>query len=112
MKVPHIIAATLGIAASAAAFGALAHEDPAGALAQAQIGLTQAVAAAEQHAHGRAVRAELESGNGAPVYGVEVFDGAQSVDVKVDARDGHIVSAQPDAPDVADSGEHEGEGRD
>ena len=86
MKVPHLIAATLGIAAAAAAFGALAHEDPAGALAQAQIGLTQAVTVAEQHAHGRAVRAELESGNGAPVYGVEVFDGAQSVDVKVDAR--------------------------
>lgn len=69
------------------------------ALAQARISLTQAIATAEQHAGGRASRAELQNENGRLVYGVEVADNAKTTDVKVDATDGSVVSAQVDQAD-------------
>ncbi len=68
-------------------------------LAQARISLGQAVATAEQHAGGRASRAELQNENGRLVYGVEVADNSKTTDVKVDATDGHVVSAQADQAD-------------
>lgn len=68
-------------------------------LAQAKISLAQAVTAAEQHVGGRASRAELENENGRLVYGVEVADNTKTMDVKVDATDGSIVSAQTDQSD-------------
>jgi uncharacterized membrane protein YkoI len=68
-------------------------------LAKARISLTQAVAIAEQHAGGKASRAELEDENGRLVYGVEVSDTTKTTDVKVDATDGRVVSAQLDAAD-------------
>lgn len=74
-------------------------------LAQAKISLVQAVTTAEQHIGGRASRAELENENGRLVYGVEVADNTKTTDVKVDAIDGSIVSAQTDQAD------HESEGR-
>lgn len=74
-------------------------------LSQAKISLTQAIAAAEGHVQGKAVRAELEDENGTAVYGVEVASGAQTTDVKVDVSNGKILSAQ------ADQADHETEGR-
>lgn len=68
-------------------------------LAKAKISLAQAVAIAEQNSGGKATHAELENENGRLVYGVEVADGANTTDVKVDAVDGRVVSAQPDAAD-------------
>lgn len=56
--------------------------------------LSQAKIAAEQHAKGRALRAELENENGVAVYGVEVLDGAKAMDVKVDACDGKVLGVQ------------------
>lgn len=97
------VIATLAAAAlgSAALGSAQAHEDErdSAVLSQAKISFTQAIAAAEQHAKGRAVRAELENENGAAVYGVEVLDGAKAVDVKIDARDGKVLSVQDDRGD-------------
>lgn len=80
-------------------------ENDAALLAQAKISLTQAITAAEQHAQGKAVRAELEDENGTLVYGVEVTNGTQATDVKVDINNGKILSAQ------ADQADHEAEGR-
>ena len=80
-------------------------ENDAALLSQAKISLTQAIAAAEQHAQGKAVRAELEDENGTLVYGVEVTSGTRATDVKVDINNGRILSAQ------ADQADHEGEGR-
>lgn len=84
------------------------------ALARASISLAQAISAAEQHAGGKAVRAELEDENGTYVYGVEVINGAQAFDVKVDSNTGAIVSSQADTDDQADAAdeganEHQGE---
>jgi hypothetical protein len=70
-------------------------------LAKARISLTQAIATAEQHAGGHASRAELQNENGRLVYGVEVADSVKTTDVKVDATDGSVVSAQADQADEA-----------
>ena len=93
-----LAAAALGIAAIG---GAQAHEDErdSAVLSQAKISVAQAIAAAERHAKGRAVRADLENENGAAVYGVEVLDGTKAMDVKVDARDGKVLSVQDDQRD-------------
>ena len=80
------------------------------ALAQAKISLSQAIAAADQHANGKAAKAELEDENGKLVYGVEVVGDGKSTDVKVDINTGQIVSAQADGSDH-ERGEHEHEGR-
>lgn len=80
-------------------------ENDAALLAKVKISLTQAIAAAEGHVQGRAVRAELEDENGTLVYGVEVTSGTQTTDVKVDTNDGKILSAQ------AAQADHEAEGR-
>ena len=68
-------------------------------IAKARITLAQAVTAAEQHGGGRATRAELENENGRLVYGVEVTDATTTTDIKVDASDGKIISAQADQAD-------------
>jgi uncharacterized membrane protein YkoI len=79
--------------------------------AKAEVSLTQAIAAAESHVNGKAVNAELENENGNIVYGVEVVNSTQTVDVKVDAHNGKILSAQLDREDHEDEGtEHEEKG--
>lgn len=80
-------------------------ENDAALLSQAKISLPQAIAAAERHIQGKAVRAELEDENGTLVYGVEVTHGTQTMDVKVDINNGRILSTQTDQAD------HEAEGR-
>ncbi|MEP7205743.1 MAG: PepSY domain-containing protein [Casimicrobiaceae bacterium] len=84
--------------------GSEAESDQA-ALAQTATSLSQAIGAAEQHAGGKAVRAELEAEKGAYVYDVEIVNGTQSIDVKVDATDGKVLSAQVDKQDVEGSGD-------
>ena len=68
-------------------------------LAKTGISLVQAVTTAEHHVGGKASRAELENENGRLVYGVEVTDNAKTVDVKIDAVNGTVVSAQLDQAD-------------
>jgi uncharacterized membrane protein YkoI len=83
-------------------------ENDAALLSKAKISLTQAIAAAEGHVHGKAMRAELEDENGTLVYGVEVTNGTQTTDIKVDINDGRILSAQADQADHETEG-HEGQ---
>jgi uncharacterized membrane protein YkoI len=103
--------AALTVAAIGSAYAAKSEENDAAALAQTKISLTQAIAAAEQHVNGKAARAELEDENGTIVYGVEVLSGTKTMDVKVDVRDGKILSAQADTEDhEGGAGEREDEG--
>ncbi len=97
-------AALLGL--GAAAYAAQNHADnDAHAILNTKLSLVQAIGAAEQHAGGRAIRAELENENGRIVYGVEVVGQNQVTDVKVDANNGQIVSAQADKADANESAE-------
>ena len=68
-------------------------------LSKSGISLAKAVSDAEDRAQGKAVRAELEDENGTPVYGVEVISGTKVIDVKVDVKDGKILSARTDEAD-------------
>ena len=108
-----ILIAALIMAAGVATAGGLAYAQQSGVartdaeadLAKAKVSLVQAVATAEQHAGGKASRAELQNENGRLVYGVEVTDAAKTTDIKVDAKDGRILSAQ------ADQADHESDNR-
>lgn len=79
---------------------ATAEENDALAIKTAKISLTQAIAAAEQHAKGQAVKAELEQSKGKPVFEVEVVSGGKVFDVKVDANTGTVVSSTEDLDDA------------
>jgi uncharacterized membrane protein YkoI len=84
------------------------HNDAITDLANARMTLVQAVAIAEQHVGGRASHAELENENGRLVYAVEVSNNTGTIDVKVDASDGTVVSAQADHEDAtAENGKEE-----
>ena len=73
------------------------------AVTQARVGLTQAVATAEQHANGRASRAEYELSKAGGVYDVEVVSGARVFDVKVDADKGTVIASTEDRTDRDDA---------
>ena len=104
-----ILIPALIMAAGVATAGGLVYANQSGVrqgdamvnLAQAKISLAQAVATAEQHVGGRASRAELQNENGRLVYGVEVVDTTRTMDVKVDAVNGSVLSAQADQADEA-----------
>ena len=68
------------------------------------ISLSQAIAAAEQQAAGKAIRAEYEQSGPSRVwvYDIEVVVGAKAFDVKVDATTGKIISFKEDAVDQDD----------
>ena len=72
------------------------------AIAKAKIPLTQAVTVAEQHANGKASRAEYENSKQGWVYDVEVVSGAKVFDVRVDANKGTVISSAEDKADHDD----------
>lgn len=110
-----IIIPALLMAAGVVTAGGLAYaqksnltQNDATAMQQAKISLAQAVTTAEQHVGGKASRAELQNENGRLVYGVEVAGNGQTLDVKVNAIDGSVVSVQADQGDTeAESGQEE-----
>lgn len=77
-------------------------ENDALAITKAKIPLTQAIAAAEQHASGKAVQAEYENSKNGWAYDVEVINGSKIFDVKVDADKGTIISSVEDKTDRDD----------
>lgn len=91
--------ATAGTVAYAAQGGT---ENDALSVTRAKIPLTQAVAVAEQHANGKASRAEYENSTLGWVYDVEVVSGAKVFDVKVDAVKGSVISSAEDSADHDD----------
>lgn len=94
-----IAIATTGTVAYAATGGL---ENDAMALTKAKVPLTQAVAVAEQHVHGKASRAEYENSKQGWVYDVEVVSGAKVFDVRVDADKGIVISSAEDKADRDD----------
>lgn len=79
-------------------------QNDAAAVAQATISLTQAIGAAEQHANGKASKAEYERAakRGQWVYDIEVVAGAKVFDVKVDPSSGAVLSSTEDKMDNDD----------
>lgn len=96
------------LAAAIAAVGTVAYaaqgglENDAFAITKAKIPLAQAVTAAEQHANGKASRAEYENTKQGWVYDVEVVSGAKVFDVKVDADKGTVITSTEDKNDRDD----------
>jgi uncharacterized membrane protein YkoI len=78
-------------------------ENDALSVTRAKVALPQAVAAAEQHANGKASRAEYENSTLGWVYDVEVVSGAKVFDVKVDAVKGTVISSTEDNADHDDA---------
>lgn len=96
-----ILAAVLA-SVGAAAYAANAVENDAAAIAQAKIPLTQAITVAEQHAGGKASKAEYEKTKTGWAYDVEVVNGAKVFDVRVDADKGSVISSVEDKADHDD----------
>ena len=96
------IAAVTLATAGAMAFAAKTLENDAIAAPPAKISLTQAIAAAEQQANGRATRAEYEHTKAGWAYDVEVISGTKVFDVRVDADKGTVISSAEDTADRDD----------
>ena len=60
---------------------------------------------AEQHAQGKASRAEYEDSKQGWVYDVEVVSGSKVFDVKVDANKGTVLSSAEDDADEDGDGD-------
>ena len=67
-----------------------------------KIGMTQAVATAEQHVGGKASHVEYEQHKGQWVYGVEVVKDQKVMDVTVDPMSGKILASVEDKNDHDD----------
>lgn len=95
------LAASLA-AVGTAVFAANNTENDAASLLKANISLSQAVAVAEQHANGKATRAEYENSKQGWAYDIEVVSGTKVFDVKVDADKGIVISSAQDSSDRDD----------
>lgn len=95
-----IVAATvLALGAVSAVHAKGQPNDAVSDLALAKVSLSQAIAAAEQHAGGRATRAELESHKGKAAFEVEVVKAGTVSMVTVDAVDGKVLASKADRDD-------------
>ncbi len=101
-----VCVAVVMTSAAALADNAKTASNDAGPIAQAKISLGAAIAAAEKHTNGKAVRAEYEKGkDGRWGYDVEVASGTDVFDVKVDPDAGTVIAATKDAADADDEGD-------
>lgn len=97
-----LLAITIAAAGAAAYAAKGGMENDTLAITKAQIPLTQAVNVAEQHANGKASRAEYENSKQGWVYDVEVVSGAKVFDVRIDADKGTVISSAEDKADHDD----------
>lgn len=96
------LSAVLATSAALAYAAASGEGNDALAAIQAPVSLTQAIAAAEQHANGKATRAEYEHSRKGAYYEVEVVQGQQVWDVRVDPHKGTVITAALDKADGHD----------
>ncbi|MBS0391045.1 MAG: PepSY domain-containing protein [Comamonadaceae bacterium] len=96
------LAAVLATSGALAYAAASAEGNDALAAAAAPVSLTQAIAAAEQHANGKATRAEYEHSRKGAYYEVEVVQGQQVWDVRVDPQKGTVLTVALDKADKSD----------
>jgi uncharacterized membrane protein YkoI len=97
-----IVICTIAFLSSATAFAESpkSQGNDAGPVASARISLDAAIAVAEKHVQGKAVRAEYEKQKeGAWVYDVEVSTGSKVFDIKVDADKGTVIASTEDRAD-------------
>ncbi|HPB90589.1 MAG TPA: PepSY domain-containing protein [Rugosibacter sp.] len=102
-----LLATTIAAAGTVAYAAQGGMENDAMAITKAKIPLAQAVTTAEQHANGKASRAEYEHSKHGWVYDVEVVSGAKVFDVKVDADKGTVISSAEDKADRDDDHDKE-----
>lgn len=88
--------ATFIVATGATALAAVTDNNDALPILKAKTSLSQAVAAAEQHVHGKASRAEFEHSQQGWVYDVEVVQDTKVFDVRVDANNATVIAAVED----------------
>lgn len=101
-----VCAVVVMTSAAALADNAKTGSNDAGSVVQAKVSMQAAVSAAEKHANGKAVRAEYEKGkDGRWTYDVEVANGNEVFDVKVDADAGTVIASTKDAADADDDGD-------
>ena len=101
-KIYTTVLATLAATAIGSAYAAVHTENDALAIANAKIGLIQAVTVAEQHIGGKAARAEYEQEKGHWVFDVEVVKDNKVMDVKIDPASGNVIAATEDVADHDD----------
>lgn len=99
--------ATLSTVGVFAAHASKTAENDALSIKQAGITLTQAIQAAEQHVHGKAVKAEFEHSKKGWVFDVEVVADNKTYDVAVDPTKGTVLTAQEDKADHNDGEDKE-----
>jgi uncharacterized membrane protein YkoI len=97
----HVSAAAVFAAGAIAisTYAASATENDALAINEAKIPISQAIATAEQHAKGKATRAEFEQTRQHKRFEVEVVSGTKVYDVVIDADQGNVVSIAEDKPE-------------
>jgi uncharacterized membrane protein YkoI len=102
------VAAAIAVAtAGTIAFAAQEKENDALGVLNATVSLVDAVNVAQQHASGRAARAEYEHSKHGWVYDVEVVSGRKVFDVRVDAAKGTVISSVEDKIDHDDDQDRE-----
>ena len=97
--------AALSVTAIGTAIAAKTIESDALTVNNAKIPMTQAIMAAEQHAGGKASRAEYEKTKSGRVYEIAVVSGNKVFDVKVDAEKGAVIASAEDKGDRDDDHE-------
>jgi uncharacterized membrane protein YkoI len=95
-------AAVLYAAVIGSAYADKSAESDARAIADAKIGMAQAVTAAEQNVGGKAVHAEYERHKGQWTFDVKVVKDNKVMKVKVDPTSGKVISAVEDKDDRDD----------
>lgn len=80
-------------------------------VAKAAIPLSQAISIAEEHAHGKASKAEIsQSKKSGLIYEVEVVRDANAFDVVVDANNGKVLASKEDQVDRKDGQDNDDDG--
>lgn len=102
-----LIVGALSTTGAIAAYASKTEVNDAVAIQHAGISLTQAVQNAEQHLHGKAVRAEFEHGKKGWVFDVEVVADNKIYDVTIDPAKGTVIASQEDKADHDDHNDKE-----
>jgi len=101
------LATTVLFALTVTAYAAKNVEGEATLVSQAKISMSQALNVAEQHANGKASRAEIEKTKAGLAYDFEVVSGSKVFEVRVDADKGTILSSAEDKSDRDDEGDQQ-----
>jgi uncharacterized membrane protein YkoI len=97
----------LSLAAATGASASQSTENDALAVQAAPVSLRQAIGTAEEHAGGKASRAEYSHQKSGSVFDVEVVKNKSVIDVKVDSESGKVLTASADKADSSDGSDED-----